>query len=274
MRFACVGDVGVDKYLNLGLSRPGGCSLNVAVHLSRLASGFDVRLLSVVGDDAAADSLKNVLAQEALSLFVDAFPGRTATQCIELLKGGERKFAGYDAGVLEDFVLSDEQKRVIQVSDYVMTLVYSQFEDAFAQVLAAPRRGKLVVDFMDLTDYGGNLTLLEEGLRHADLGFFGLNDATNPVIGELERRTAGTAKKYVVTLGSLGSLWLEDGKRLHAPAVPIPMVVDTTGAGDAFAAAFLSRYLEGSSPQDSLAFASQHAATVVTQIGGFPFQVP
>lgn len=273
MRFACVGDVGVDKYLNLGLSRPGGCSLNVAVHLSRLAPGFDVRLLSVIGDDPAAGSLRSLLACENLSLFVEAFPGRTATQSIELLKDGERKFAGYDAGVLEDFVLSDEQERVIQVSDYVMTLVYAQFEDAFAQVLAAPRRGKLIVDFMDLSDYGGGLTPLVEALRHADLGFFGLKDATDPVIGELERRTAYTDKKYVVTLGEHGSLWLENGQRLHAPAFPVPMVVDTTGAGDAFAAAFLSRYLEGASAQGSLAFASQHAATVVTQIGSFPFSV-
>lgn len=274
MRFACIGDVGVDKYVNLGLCRPGGCSLNVAVHLSRLAPGFDVRLLSAIGDDAAADSLRGVFAQENLSLFVEGFPGRTATQAIELKPGGERQFVGYDAGVLEDFVLSDEQKRVVHVSDYVMTLVYSQFEDAFAQVLAAPRRGKLVVDFMDLTDYGGNLGPVEEGLRHADLGFFGLKDASDPVIAELERRTAGTTKRYVVTLGGLGSLWLEDGQRLHAPASPVPMVVDTTGAGDAFAAAFLSRYLEGVAPRDALAFASEHAATVVTQIGSFPFSVP
>lgn len=273
MRFACVGDVGVDRYLNLSLARPGGCSLNVAVHLGRIAPGFDVRLLSVIGDDAAAGSLRSILAQENVSFFLDELPGRTATQSIELQKGGERKFVGYDAGVLGEFVLSVEQKRVIHVSDYVMTLVYSQFEGGFAQVLAAPRRGKLIVDFMDLSDYGGSLAPLEEALGHADVGFFGLKDATDPVIGELERRTTGTAKKYVVTLGELGSLWLEGGKRLHAPAFPVPMVVDTTGAGDAFAAAFLSRYLEGASPQDSLAFASRHAASIVTQIGSFPFAV-
>ncbi len=272
MRIACVGDVGVDRYVNLGISRPGGCSLNVAVHLSRLAPGFDVRLLSAIGDDAAGSSLKAVFSRENLALFVDDYLGDTATQSIELQKGGERKFVGYDTGVLNDFVLSDEQKRVIQVSDWVMTVVYTQFEDGFAQILGTPRRGKFIVDFMDLADYGNELAPLELALTKADLGFFGLKDPTDPVIGELERRTARSAQKFVVTLAEHGSLWLENGRRLHAPAFPVPMVVDTTGAGDAFAAAFLSRYLEGASPQESLAFGSQHAATVIIQIGSFPFE--
>lgn len=273
MRFACVGDVGIDCYENLGLSRPGGCSLNVAVHLSRLAPGFDVRLLAAIGYDAAGASLKTVLAGEHLALFIDDYFGATPVQNIELQKGGERKFIRYDPGVLADFALTEEQKRVIQVSDAVMTVAFTQFEATFSQVLAVPRRGKLIVDFMDLTDYGNSLAPLEEALRQTDLGFFGLKDPIDPVIGELGLRTKGTEKKYVVTLGEHGSVWLEGGKQLHVPAFPVPMVVDTTGAGDAFAAAFLSRYFEGSSPHDSLAFASQHAATVVTQIGSFAFGV-
>lgn len=273
MRVLCIGDVGVDRYVNLGLARPGGCSLNVAVHLSRLAPGFDVRLASLIGDDAAASSLRAVMERENLSLFVEAAAGATAVQSIELQKNGERLFVGYEAGVLASYRPSEEHKRLIQVSDVVMTVVYAQFAGSFAEIVASPRRGKLIVDFMDLADFGGSLDALDVILRQVDIGFFGLKDPEDPIISSLQLRTAGKKQKFVVTLGEYGSMWLEDGKRVQAIAIPVPMVVDTTGAGDAFAGAFLSRYFEGASGADALTFASEYAANVVSQIGAFPFSI-
>lgn len=273
MRITCVGDVGVDKYVNLGLSRPGGCTLNVAVHLSRLAPDFEVCVASALGQDLGGQSLREVVHNEKIAALLQDLPGATPTQSIELLKGGERKFIGYETGVLDRWQLDSDQKHAIHEADVVMTLVYTQLERVFAQVLANPRRGQLVVDFMDLTDYGGTLDAFSAVLNQLDVGIFGLKDPTDPVIGQLEKMSAAGKQRFLVTLGAQGSLWLEGGKRLHAPAFPVSMVVDSTGAGDAFAAAFFSRYLDGASPQESLAFASQHAAGVVTQIGGFPFHL-
>jgi sugar/nucleoside kinase (ribokinase family) len=47
-------------------------------------------------------------------------------------------------------------------------------------------------------------------------------------------------------------------------------VQDTTGAGDAFCAAFLSRWLGGAAPADAAGFAVRIAATAVSAIGGRP----
>jgi len=42
------------------------------------------------------------------------------------------------------------------------------------------------------------------------------------------------AKKVLVTLGSRGSMLIEENNILHLPATPVEKVVDTTGAGDSF----------------------------------------
>jgi sugar/nucleoside kinase (ribokinase family) len=46
-----------------------------------------------------------------------------------------------------------------------------------------------------------------------------------------------------VTLGADGALWCAGGTVVHRPAVPV-VVVDTTGAGDAFTAGALSVWVE------------------------------
>ncbi len=50
----------------------------------------------------------------------------------------------------------------------------------------------------------------------------------------------------VLTLGAQGALVLDktDGVVVHAPAYPVPFIVDRVGAGDAFAAGFIAGYME------------------------------
>jgi len=54
--------------------------------------------------------------------------------------------------------------------------------------------------------------------------------------------------EVVVTLGSRGALVLERGRVEHVPGRPVEPVVDPTGAGDAFGAAYLAARATGNSP--------------------------
>ena len=74
----------------------------------------------------------------------------------------------------------------------------------------------------------------------------------------------------LITLGADGALALDS----HGQQVCVPgckaQVVDSIGAGDAFAAAFLSRYLDGSSLKECCEFANLYGAYTVTKKGGMP----
>jgi sugar/nucleoside kinase (ribokinase family) len=69
-----------------------------------------------------------------------------------------------------------------------------------------------------------------------------------------------------VSLGADGALWAAGEEVLHRPARPAT-VVDTTGAGDAFAAGLLAAWLGRARPADALDAGLALSATVVGRAG-------
>jgi len=71
----------------------------------------------------------------------------------------------------------------------------------------------------------------------------------------------------VVTRGAQGAIALSGGVRTEVGAEPIDEVVDTTGAGDLFAAGFLSGHAEGRSMTDCLTMGAVCAREIIAQVG-------
>jgi sugar/nucleoside kinase (ribokinase family) len=76
----------------------------------------------------------------------------------------------------------------------------------------------------------------------------------------------------VVTRGERGAVAIRGGEREEIAAEPIGRVVDTTGAGDLFAAGFLYGEVQGRSLQDSLRIGAVAAAEVISHYGARPEQ--
>lgn len=74
----------------------------------------------------------------------------------------------------------------------------------------------------------------------------------------------------VVTRSEKGAIAIKDGERAEVPAEPIEEVVDTTGAGDLFAAGFLAGQARGRSLKDSLTIGAVCAAEVISHVGPRP----
>lgn len=72
----------------------------------------------------------------------------------------------------------------------------------------------------------------------------------------------------VVKRGAEGASALTGGREYRAPALPVE-VVDTTGAGDAFNAGFLSAWLEGASVPACLSAGNVLGARAISGRGGF-----
>lgn len=74
----------------------------------------------------------------------------------------------------------------------------------------------------------------------------------------------------VVTRSEKGALAIKDSARYSVPAQPIDEVIDTTGAGDLFAAGFLAGQTQGRSVEDSLTMGAICAAEVISHYGARP----
>tara|TARA_R110002111_G_scaffold194081_1_gene260270 strand:+ start:341 stop:1333 length:993 start_codon:yes stop_codon:yes gene_type:complete len=121
----------------------------------------------------------------------------------------------------------------------------------------------------------GMVEFFRDGLQEmigerADLLFcnkdeaFGWTDTTtlDAAIESLKQ----TASTFVITLGAEGAL-VFDGEKTHRIAPTAVTAVDTNGAGDMFAGAFLYGITNGMDYQQAGRLASLASATVVTQYG-------
>ena len=268
MNVVCVGDCGIDRYQPSGDQTVGGITANFARHARDQFPRTDaIRILSAVGDDAAGDLVLTSLDIPGLDLDIEVHPGRTPVQTIEVQPDGERLFVHYDAGVLADLRFTSEQRTAIQDADLVVAPVYLQIVGLFDELMAIEMTGTVAIDFADFLDHP-DYALLEKHIDRVDIGFFGLQAGQDlSVLHDLARERD---KVLIVTLGAAGSVALTTADVVECAAVPADQVVDTTGAGDAFAAGFLSRFCHGADLPEAMQHGATVAAAVVAQHGAYP----
>ncbi|MFT3968125.1 MAG: adenosine kinase [Sphingobium sp.] len=81
---------------------------------------------------------------------------------------------------------------------------------------------------------------------------------------------AGKVPTLVVTRSEKGAIAIRGGERFECGAAPVAEVVDTTGAGDLFAAGFLSGHVAGKGPVECLAMGAIAAAEIIGHYGARP----
>jgi sugar/nucleoside kinase (ribokinase family) len=267
MNIVCVGDCGVDHYLPSSEMFVGGITANFARNARQSFPVEDiVRIVSAVGNDDGAKLVLSSLANTGIDCHISRLSGATPVQYIEIQPDGERNFVRYEEGVLEDFRFGKAQQQIISRSDLLVAPVYLQIVGLFADLMSIQTAGCTAIDFADFLQHP-NFTLLERYMKQIDIGFFGLSSDDGATVARIEDLAREHNKLFVVTLGAAGSRAYIGGTRIDCAAIPANDVIDTTGAGDAFAAGFLSRYCHGQSVQDSLATGAARAAHAIQQLG-------
>ena len=94
--------------------------------------------------------------------------------------------------------------------------------------------------------------------------------AAAPDLDTAIERLSGQVRTLVFTRGSAGALAVEDGARTEVPAIPVAQVLDTTGAGDLFAAGFLAARCKGYGVERQLITGGIAAAEVISHFGARP----
>ena len=123
----------------------------------------------------------------------------------------------------------------------------------------------------DLPDYplhDVDILILNEREGTSLLGVVAPADAHETpaeLIHSLDRRL--DIEQIILTIGAAGALYLSEGSITEIDAVPVPRVVDTTGAGDTFVGYFVAGLAADLAAEESLARAALAAADCVTRAG-------
>ena len=96
----------------------------------------------------------------------------------------------------------------------------------------------------------------------------GANEDDLRAVAEIFREKG--VENLIVTLGGNGSVAVNKNGAEHVACVKMPVVADTTAAGDSFVASFRTLWCAGLPARQALAFASHAAAITVSRHGAIP----
>jgi fructokinase len=264
--------------------RLGGASLNFGVHARRL--GHEVRLISAVGADELGDQAREMIAALDLDIrflqTTSLFP--TGTASVRTGPGEKVHFAIHRPAAYDTVDLSAGQIEFLQQTApgwfYFGTLFASTMrgKEVLYQLLGTLEGA---VKFYDLNLRPGSDSpdLVRELLQRADV--VKLNEEELQRVHEFTGLPANVdafcragCDRYGwqavgVTLGERGCAIRAGGQYVESVGHPVD-VVDTVGAGDAFAAAFMHGLSLNWPGSEIATFANRVGALVASRHGAIP----
>ena len=246
---------------------PGGPAANCACAASRL--GLRVAAVAAVGDDRAAQIIIDGYAQFGVDTsLIEVIPGATSPFTVILIDPTGEKAIVVVPGTPPRYRMDRVEQALRQARVmYMMPGARDQFLDL--AYLAHAGGAEVMIDVESTV--GIDPTSLGQILAAVDIASFN-RDGFIAATGE--QPTPETARRLlhhgphtvVVTKGAQGALAVTADRVVERPGYRVE-VVDSTGAGDTFNAAFLSATLAGLSFEERLRFANAAAALAVTAMG-------
>ena len=277
--FLCIGDLDVDVLIEVdrlptrdgkvnGVMKqkaPGGMAGNVAAALARL--GSRVRVLGRVGDDAdGAFAVKSLDEVGVDTSFVSRLAGVATFSCISLLTpDGERSLVKLKTSAYLPDANDVTQAALKGVRHLHLTSVG---DPALCRRVVEAARASGATASLDIerADCPDNASILLDAVKGFDLVFCNAESRAF-VDATLERPLAGLVTAVVTTLGADGAQ-VEIAEGCISSSGFTPKIVDTTGAGDCFAAGCLHARLAARLDwRDAIRFANCAAAISTTGLG-------
>jgi len=256
-----------------GLQRaeaPGGSVCNTIRALARL--GAEVGYVGKVGDDAASIVYEQETIKAGVKPFFIRTKGISGCSTVLISPDGERTMATFlgPAATLSDDEIADEilqQYDCLYLEGYLITN-----ERLFLPILKrAKKLGlKVALDLSNFNIVTGFKDLLKTVIpAYVNILFSNESEAlayTGLPANEAIQVIANNVDMSIVTVGKDGVWAMKGDRKIHHPAVS-DRVVDTTGAGDHFAAGFLFGYSLDVSLEQSVRIGSLLSGHVIETVG-------
>lgn len=233
----------------------GGSAANFAVGVSRL--GIKCAMVGCVGGDhfgkTAIDALKGEGVGTEGVLVCD-----TGTGIVCVIVDGEHRsmiaWRGANAKILEAV-----RQRGIGTPRLVH--VSNVSKEVLSEVVGRKAGAKVSFD-----PGGAAVEFALEDLHGVDLLFLNESELAILLGGCPQEEILEVVETVVVKKGPKGAALLTEGVEVSCPAFSVN-VVDTTGAGDAFDAAFVAALMRGRSPKEALVWGCGGAALKIQSAG-------
>ncbi|GAA2227858.1 MULTISPECIES: adenosine kinase [Kitasatospora] len=231
-----------DSYMiNPGIVTRAGQSGDF-VALGVTALGLRTHHIDLLGDDPEGDLVRAF--HRDLGIPLTEVPSVQGTKrAVNLVGPDGRRLSLYDnTRSQESDRLPDATVRALAAASRHAHVVITY---PCALALPALREAGVTIS-TDLHNWDGVNPYHEPFALAADLVFLSTTALADPERTMRDIAARGRARIVVATAGAEGAYLLADGELTHVPAVTPPApVVDTNGAGDAFASGFLLGWLAG-----------------------------
>lgn len=253
----------------------GGSAANTIVGIAKL--GGRSCFTGKVAHDSHGEFYRNDLRAVGVDFSSNPIDGVTGTCTSFVTPDGQRSMLTHlgVSSVLERTDISEDfirNSKYLYVEGYQWSADVARDSSEYAMELASKHDTKVAFTYSDpfmAESYRDEFLRVTE--KHVDLLFCN-EDEVMAVTGASTPRDAieilrGYAEHVCVTTGAAGAIVSDENTVTATPALKLDRVVDTTGAGDMYAAGVLRGLTLGFDLVCSSMIGSRMAAAIVSQIG-------
>ncbi len=246
---------------------PGGAAANVIYGLSKL--GVACHFYSTIGKDEDAELFRRSMEEVGVKLVLNTTDARTGRVDVYVDSAGERTFFVHPNAAGKPELRMGSEDFQVNSFFYLDPFPSHLSFDTHLEVAERAKEYDCTVILNPGYPYTSlGFRVLKELLQHVDILILSQPEFSMLGVGEAEMlRYVST---LVITLGRSGSVAVTREGRHFRPAYEVK-AVDTTGAGDAFAAGFLYGYISGYEIERCLKMGNFAAAYCIQRVGARNF---
>lgn len=248
----------------------GGGAVNAATNFAR--HGHETIVISNFGRDSAANAILNFLQNENVDTsYLNFTRKKTGTSVILLDSETGKRTILTCRGASESFVKLEASDLDLSNPDWLyVTSLNGDMNTALKFFEKAKEKGTKIMWNPGMEEIAEKKKLLGL-LQDVDVLILNEKEAKTLIGGEILEellvKLARYVKTVIITAGARGSIATNGKETYRLAEYEMKTPKDTTGAGDAFGAGFLSATLDGKKFKDALIFAAANATSVISHIG-------
>lgn len=268
--------LGGKYYVNSFNFNIGGSAANVAIGAKK--NRLKAAPCALIGNNTFRKQIIHFLKLKGISTSISIFKQNYSNISIILLKdNGERTIINYETAhdhPAEDKLILKKIKKTRAA--YLGNLPDISFSERERLLRKLKKRGVFIFANFGAKDCCKPKRKLKQLLKHIDVLILNTHEfsklAKKPYLKidfskDVSKMVPMKNKILIVTDAEKGSYGYTEGKIFYQKAIRPKRIVDTTGAGDGYAAGFISEYLKSEDIRKAMRRGSRYASKILSQIG-------